>query len=386
MYTLLIAIIYLAFISLGLPDSLLGSAWPVMHQDIGASISSMGIISMVVSVGTIISSLLSDKITKKYGTQNVTTASVFLTAFALLGFSYTNTFWALLVLSIPYGLGAGAIDAALNNYVALHYSSKHMSWLHCFWGVGTIVSPFVMSYALTNFTWSVGYRIVSIIQLTIGVILLFSLPLWKINKSKASIESEESKSIGIIQALKIKGVPSLLLGFFGYCASECTAMGWSCTYLVEVKNIDEATAAAFASCFYIGITAGRFLAGFIMDKLGDRKMILIGTAILFCGIILILIPNDSYILALIGLITIGFGCAPIYPCIIHSTPYNFGAENSGAIIGIQMASAYIGATFVPTLFGVIGKLIGFEIFPIYLALFFALMIIMIEKTFKLTQK
>ena len=386
MYTLLIAIIYLAFISLGLPDSLLGTAWPVMYQDIGASISFMGIIAMVVSICTIISSLFSNKLTKKYGTKWVTTISVFLTAFALFGFSYSNSVGMIILCAIPYGFGAGAIDAALNNYVALHYSSRHMSWLHCFWGVGTIISPFVMSYALSNSNWQLGYRIIAFVQIGIGLILLFTIPIWKTNNSDINKDNHSTKSLGIIDVLKIKGVPSLLLGFFSYCAAESTAMAWSCTYLVEAKHIDEPTAAAFASSFFIGMTVGRFLGGFIMDKLGDKKMILLGISVLAIGIMLMLIPTNSNLISLIGLIITGLGCAPIYPCIIHSTPYNFGAENSGAIIGIQMACAYLGSTLMAPLFGVIGNSLGFNLFPIYIAIFTALMFIMLKKTFKLTSK
>ena len=384
MYTLLILIIYLAFISLGLPDSLLGSAWPILHQEIGASISSMGIIAMVISACTIISSLFYNKLSKKFSTGIITTASIFLTAVALFGFSYCKNMFMIILFAIPYGFGAGAIDAALNNYVAIHYSSKIMSWLHCFWGVGTIISPFVMSYALANSTWHNGYKIVALIQIIICIIMIISLPLWKVNKDKDEREEELSKSLGIRSALKIKGVPSLLFGFFGYCAAETTAMAWSCTYLVEVKNIDEPTAAAFASCFFIGLTVGRFLGGFIMDKLGDRKMILLGTSILIVGLVLMIIPIDNQTISLIGLIVAGLGCAPIYPCIIHSTPNNFGKENSGAIIGIQMASAYLGSTFMSPLFGVIGKWLGFNLFPIYMLIFAVLMIVMLEKTFKIT--
>lgn len=383
MYSLLLALIYIAFISLGLPDSLLGSGWPVIHNDLNIPISFMGIVSMVISGGTIVSSLLSDKLTRKLGTRIVTVISVFLTAIALFGFSLSNQFWMLIVFAIPYGLGAGAIDAALNNYVALHYSSKHMSWLHCFWGVGTIVSPFVMSYALTNSTWNNGYRIVSFIQLGIGTLLLATLPVWKANGQNVE---DNSKSIGLIDALKIKGVPYLLMGFFAYCAAEATAMYWASTYLVEVRGITTERAAQFASLFYIGLTVGRFLSGFIMNKFGDRKMIIFGTCFLSCGIISLLIPTGNPIVSLVGFIIIGFGCAPIYPCIIHSTPNNFGAENSGAIIGIQMASAYVGSTFIPPLFGLLGNLISFKILPIYLLVFIIIMISMIELTFRITTK
>ena len=381
MYTVLLVLIYIAFISLGLPDSLLGSGWPVMHRDLSVPISYMGIISMVISGGTVISSLLSDKLTRKFGTQKVTVVSVFLTAAALLGFSFSNQFWMLILFAVPYGVGAGAIDAALNNYIALHYSSRHMSWLHCFWGVGTIVSPFIMSYALTNSTWNFGYRLIGFIQMGIGLLLLFTLPVWKVNPKKT--ESDNQKA-GLISVLKIKGVPSLLLGFFAYCAAEATAMNWASTYLVEVKDIATDRAARFASLFYIGLTVGRFLGGFIMNRLGDRKMILIGTGILACGIILLLLPTKNATVSLSGLIIIGLGCAPIYPCIIHSTPNNFGAENSGVIIGIQMACAYIGSTFMPPLFGLLGNLVSFSIFPFFLAVFMCLMIAMTETTFKIT--
>ena len=382
MYTLLLALIYIAFISLGLPDSLLGSGWPVMHEELNVPVSFMGIVSMVISGGTILSSLFSDQLTRKLGTRVVTVISVFLTAVALFGFSFSNRFWMLIVFAVPYGLGAGAIDAALNNYVALHYKSGHMSWLHCFWGVGTIVSPFVMGYALTNSTWNNGYRIVGYIQLAIGVLLLATLPVWKVNK-KAAVQ--EQKSLGLIGAPKIKGVSFLLIGFFAYCAAEATAMQWASTYFVEVKGISPERAATFASLFYIGITVGRFIGRFITDKLGDRKMILIGTCILTCGIVSLLIPVQSSIVALVGFVVIGFGCAPIYPSIIHSTPKNFGAENSGAIIGVQMASAYVGTTFIPPLFGLLGNLIGFTIMPVYLLVFVAIMICMTELAFRITK-
>lgn len=383
MYLFLLALIYIAFISLGLPDSLLGSAWPVIHSELDVPVSYMGIVTMIISGGTIISSLMSDKLTRKFGTKIVTVVSVFLTVIALLGFSYSTDFWMLIVFAIPYGLGAGAIDAALNNYVALHYKAKHMSWLHCFWGIGTIASPFIMSYALENKTWNSGYRIVGFVQLGIALLLLVTLPVWKVNKTEAETAH---KSVGVFGALKIKGVPFLLIGFFAYCAAEATTMQWASTYFVEVKNISPEKAAGFASLFYIGITVGRFICGFVTDKLGDRKMILIGTGVLICGVLALFIPTDSYIAAFIAFLVIGIGCAPVYPCIIHSTPYNFGTENSGAIIGIQMASAYVGSTFIPPLYGLLGNAISFSIMPAYILFFFVLMIAMVEITFRITAK
>lgn len=383
MYGFLLALIYLAFISLGLPDSLLGSGWPVMRTELNVPTHYMGIVAMIISGGTVVSSLASDKLTKKFGTKIVTVASVFLTVIALFGFSFSNKFWMLVFFAVPYGLGAGAIDAALNNYVALHYKAKHMSWLHCFWGVGTIISPFIMGYALTNLKWNDGYRIVGFIQLAIAVLLLATLPVWKINKNAKVVEQ---KSAGIKDALKIKGVPLILIGFFAYCAAEATAMQWASTYFVEVKGVSAEKSATLASLFYIGITAGRFVSGFITDKIGDRKMIIAGTVVLAVGVTALMLPVDSEALAICAFVTIGFGCAPVYPCIIHSTPANFGAENSGAIIGIQMASAYIGTTFVPPLFGFLASALGYNILPIYLLAFFALMITMTELTFKIAEK
>lgn len=383
MYSFLLALIYLAFISLGLPDSLLGAGWPVMHTELGVSVSFMGIISMVISGGTIVSSLFSDKLTHKFGTRTVTVTSVLLTVAALFGFSFSGSFSMLIIFAVPYGLGAGAIDAALNNYVALHYKAKHMSWLHCFWGVGAIISPFIMSFALKNLNWNSGYRIVGFIQLAIALLLLVTLPVWKINKTESTADT---KRVGLTAALKIKGVPFLLIGFFAYCAAEATAMYWASTYFTEVKGISGDRAASFAALFYIGITLGRFASGFITERLGDRRMILLGTGILACGIMILLIPVQSYMTAFAAFLVIGFGCAPIYPCIIHSTPANFGAENSGAIIGIQMASAYVGSTFIPPLFGLFGNAVGFSVMPVYLLAFFALMIIMTEATFRITGK
>ena len=381
MYSFLLALIYLAFISLGLPDSLLGSGWPVMHAELGVSVSFMGIVSMVISGGTILSSLLSDRLTHRLGTRTVTVVSVFLTVVALFGFSISTRFWMLIAFAVPYGLGAGAIDAALNNYIALHYKAKHMSWLHCFWGVGTIVSPFIMGYALTHSTWNAGYRIVGLIQLAIAVLLLVTLPVWKIH---ADATETAGRRVGLRAALRIKGVPFLLLGFFAYCSAETTTMQWASTYFVEVKHLPAERAATLAALFYIGITAGRFLSGFLTEKLGDRGMIRLGAGVLACGIAALLLPVESYYLAFAAFLVIGLGCAPIYPCIIHSTPANFGAESSGAIIGIQMASAYVGSTFVPPLFGLVGKALGFSILPVYLAVFAALMLVMTELTFRTT--
>ena len=380
MYLLLLAVIYLAFISLGLPDSLLGAAWPTIRSEFNVPLSYMGFVSMIISGGTIISGLMSERLTKKFGTRAVTVISVFMTAIALLGFSSVTDFFQLCLWGIPYGLGAGAIDAALNNYVALHYSSRHMSWLHCFWGVGTIISPYIMSYALTHSAWTNGYRMVSFLQFGIAAVLVLTLPLWNTIKSGAANENS-TNILGIKGALKIKGVPFLLIGFLSYCAAEATTMLWASSYLEGTRGASKDEAAAFGSLFFIGITAGRFLSGFISDKLGDNKMIRLGTGIALFGAVLIVLPIK--LTSVIGFIVIGLGCAPVYPCIIHSTPRNFGAENSQGIIGIQMASAYVGSTFMPPLFGLIANHISLKLMPIYIAFFFILLLIMISKTEKL---
>ncbi len=379
MYLLLLSVIYLAFISLGLPDSLLGAAWPTIRAEFDVPLSYMGFVSMIISGGTIISGLMSERVTRKFGTRAVTIVSVFLTAVALFGFSISTEFYQMCLWGIPYGLGAGAIDAALNNYVALHYSSRHMSWLHCFWGVGTIISPYIMSYALTHAMWTDGYRMVSYLQLGIAAVLLFTIPLWKVNKPTA-LQQSSTRVLGIKGALKIKGVPYLLLGFFSYCAAEATTMLWASSYLEGTRGVSKDEAAALGSLFFIGITAGRFLSGFISDRLGDNRIIRIGTGIALCGVLLIVLPFK--ITSVIGFIIIGLGCAPVYPCIIHSTPKNFGAENSQGIIGIQMASAYVGSTFMPPLFGLIANNVSLTLMPLYLAFFLILLLIMIYKTEK----
>lgn len=380
MVSLLLAIIYIAFISLGLPDSLLGSAWPVMYKELNAPISYAGIISMIISAGTIVSSLFSDKITRKLGTGLVTAISVLLTASALFGFSISKSFFLLCLFAVPYGLGAGAVDAALNNYVALYYNSRQMSWLHCFWGVGASISPYIMGYAIgAGHGWRNGYSMVSIIQIFLTVILFLSLPLWK-RKTVVTPEGEDYEApISLKDALRIKGVVFVLISFFAYCAFESTAGLWISTYLVENRGMNSETAANFASLFYLGITFGRFLCGFIADKIGDKNMIRIGVATMFVGVVFIALPMNVTIIALIGLMIAGLGAAPVYPCIIHSTPNNFGKENSHAIIGIQMASAYVGSTFMPPVFGFLAEHVDAAIYPFYLLIFVVLLFVMSEK-------
>lgn len=387
MYSLLLIIIYLAFISLGLPDSLLGSGWPAMHGQLGVAVSYAGIVTMIISVGTIVSSLMSDRLTRRFGTGMVTAVSVLMTATAIFGFSFSNSFILLCLWAIPYGLGAGAVDAALNNYVALHYASRHMSWLHCFWGLGASISPYIMGYALTGgHGWGSGYKFVGIIQIVLTVILFVSLPLWTKNNVNAGDIGKGAAPLTIKGALKIKGVKYVLITFFGYCALEHTTGLWASSYLVESRGVNVETAARFASLFYIGITAGRLLSGFISEKLGDKRLIRYGIITIIIGIVLVGLPTQVSFLALGGLIIIGLGCAPVYPSIIHATPNNFGAENSQAIIGIQMASAYAGITLMPPLFGWLAGKIGIGFYPTYLLIIALTMLFMSERLNKLLEK
>ena len=312
----------------------------------------------------------------------VTAVSVFLTAAALFGFSISHSFLLLCLWAIPYGLGAGAVDAALNNYVALHFASRHMSWLHCFWGVGAAVSPYIMSYSLSSgLGWNSGYRIVSILQAVLTAILFLSLPLWKKRAGQDADGREESpaRALRLTEAVRIKGVPLILITFFGYCALEQTAGLWASSYLVQFRGIHPDTAASFASLFYLGITAGRFACGFFADRAGDRLLIRIGILTAGFGAILIFLPFGLDFPALAGLIIIGLGCAPVYPSIIHSTPFNFGKENSQAVIGIQMACAYVGTTLMPPLFGLIASHITIGLYPFYLLLFALLMLFASER-------
>lgn len=387
MYQLLLAIIYLAFISLGLPDSMLGAAWPDMYTEFGVPLSYAGIISAIIAAGTIISSLQSDRLTLKLGTGKVTAISVAMTAIALFGFSTTHNFWILCLWAIPYGLGGGSVDASLNNYVALHYESRHMSWLHCMWGVGAATGPYIMGYALTGgHGWNSGYRIVSIMQIVLTTILFISLPLWKQRKTIINEETgEKRKPMSLKEVIRIRGAKEVLICFFCYCAIEQTAGLWASSYLNIHKGIPSETAASFASMFYIGITIGRAISGFITMKLDGVKMIRLGQGIILFGIIILIIPFGAYT-ALVGFIMIGLGCAPIYPCIIHSTPEHFGEDKSQAVIGVQMAFAYLGTLAMPPLFGVIANTINVALLPFYLLIIMVLMVVMHEALVKVTRK
>lgn len=378
MVSLLLAIIYLAFISLGLPDSLLGSAWPVMRGALEVPLSFAGLLSMIIAGGTILSSLLADRVIRRFGTGAVTAVSVGLTAIALFGFSASGSFLQLCLWAIPYGLGAGAVDAALNNYVALHFSSRHMSWLHAFWGVGVTISPNIMSHCLSKqYGWEMGYRSVALLQVVLVAILFFSLPLWK--REATAGEEDKPQVLSLRQAFAIKGVPFVLLAFFGFCALETTAGLWASSYLVGARGVTVETAARFTALFYLGETVGRFLNGFVADRFGDRTMIRVGSIGMLIGIGMIVIPLPTNLVALCGLVVVGLGAAPVYPCIIHSTPVNFGKKNSQSLVGIQMASAYCGSTFMPPLFGLIAQYISISLYPFFLAVCALLMLVMTER-------
>ncbi|HBT51405.1 MFS transporter [Petrotoga sp. HWH.PT.55.6.1] len=379
MYSILLVIIYISFISLGLPDTLLGSAWPSMYETLNVPVSYAGIISMIISCGTIISTLFSGKSIRKLGTGKLTAISVGMTAIALFGFSISNTFWHLCLWGIPYGLGAGSVDAALNNFVALHYKARHMNWLHCFWGVGATLGPYIMGILLTNgFKWNSGYFTISLIQIALTLVLFFTLPLWKEKKTNNKSKEEEYKNYSLKDVVALPGAMSIMIAFFSYCALEATTGLWAASYLVLNRGIAAETAAKWAASFYFGITIGRFISGFITFKMNNKNMVRLGQGIIILGLLLLILPFINYT-AFIGLILIGLGCAPIFPSLIHSTPTNFGKDVSHSIIGVQMASAYLGTTLMPPLFGFLQEYFDIRLYPIYLTILVFLMIVMVEK-------
>lgn len=380
MVHLLLAIIYIAFISLGLPDSLLGAAWPVMHEDLGAPLSYAGIISMIIAFGTVVSSLQSDRLTLWLGTGKVTAISVAMTATALLGFSASSEFWMLCLWAIPYGLGAGGVDAALNNYVALHYRSWHMSRLHCMWGVGVATGPYIMGMALEMGTgWPAGYHIIAVMQVVLTIILFASLPLWKERKDEVQADSgHKRKPLSLREIFWIPGAREILVAFFCYSAVEQTCGLWASSFLNLSKGISAEQAASFGAMFFIGITVGRAINGFFAMRMHDESMIRMGQVLILLGIVTVMLPAGDAV-ALAGLILIGLGCAPIYPCIIHSTPTHFGKEKSQAIIGVQMAAAYIGTMLMPPLFGILANHLSISLLPIYLLVLLAIMAFMHER-------
>ena len=383
MIHLLLAVIYVSFISLGLPDSLLGAAWPSIYQGFGVPVSYSGVIFCIISVGTVISSLKSDRLTRRFGAGGVTAISVAMTAAALFGFSVSNSFWALCLWAVPYGLGAGSVDAALNNYVALHFASRHMSWLHCMWGIGAAGGPVIMGWALAGSTWQNGYRIVSVLQFVLTALLLFSLPLWQTPADAGAGEEFTPEHRTISELLKVPGVPEVMLCFAFYSGVEGIAGMWAASYCTLTRGLDAMTAASWASLFYIGITVGRFFSGFLTMKFNDQQMIRMGQLLNAVGIVLILLAFGNALLP-VGLVVAGLGCAPIYPSIIHETPSNFGKNLSMSMTGLQMAAAYTGSTLLSPLFGVLAQNITMKLYPFVLLLMLVLMTVFSEQLHRKT--
>ena len=378
MASILLAIIYISFISLGLPDALLGAAWPVMQTELAVPVSYAGGISLIIAVGTVISSLQADRLGKWLGPGKVMVISVAMTAAALFGFSISGSYWMLCLWAIPYGLGAGSVDACLNNYVAVHYASRHMSWLHCMWGMGASIGPYIMGAALTGgLSWNMGYSIISVLQVVLTAVLLFSLPLWKKQKN-GSEDGVRKEPLSMKQILAIRGAKEVMIAFFCYCALEQTAILWGSSYLVMHNGMNEETAASLASLYLLGLTAGRGLNGFLTYKISDTNLIRLGSGVIGLGILIMLLPLGNAA-SFAGLMLCGLGCAPVYPCIIHSTPAHFGEENSQALIGVQMASAYVGICCVPPIFGLIANHISAALLPWYMGCILAVMFVMCEQ-------
>ena len=375
MATALLIIIYIAFIGLGIPDSLFGTAWPAIYSEFELPISFGSFVTIIISCGTVLSSVISSKIISRLGTNKVSAYSTLLTALALLGFSFAPNLWVMCFWAIILGVGAGAIDVALNNYVAIHYSATHMSFLHCFYGVGVSVSPYILSLVIAgNFGWRGGYRIAFAIQLIITLLLFLSLPLWR-KAHGGENESEENahKDLSFGSVLKIPGVKMMCSLFIASCAIECTCGGWGSTFLVEYKHLPAEKVAQIIMIYYIGMTLGRFLSGVLAAKLHSWKIIKLGQIVLGLALLLLILPGGVYLCAL-GMFLIGLGNGPLFPNFNYLTPENFGSDISQSVIGIQMASAYIGIMVAPAVCGLLGQVFGMVIFPYYLILFYAIMI------------
>ena len=380
MSSLLLAVIYLIFISLGLPDSLLGSGWPKMQTVFSVPSSYAGYVSMTISFMTIISALLSPRMIKHFHTKWITIVSIGLTIAGLLGFSMCSRYWMLFIFAVPYGLGAGAIDASVNHYVANNYSGSVMNFLHCFYGVGAVISPYIMALALKYARWNEGYSWTSYIQMFILFVCIISLPLWKTNGKEE--EEDHSDSVGIKEALKVPAVIFTLIAFYAYCAGEAACFLWTPSYFAGTKSgLSAETIASFGSLIFGGLMLGRLISGFISNKLGDRGLIRIGIFVELLGIIMVFLPVENYMVAAAGFVVIGTGMGPVYPAIQHMAPANFGKKYSAAVIGLQMAAAYVGSTFMPMIFGLLQQKIGIAIMPTYLLIFAIINFGMLELTY-----
>ena len=380
MSSLLLAVIYLIFISLGLPDSLLGSGWPKMQAVFSVPSSYAGYVSMTISFMTIISALLSPRMIKNFHTKWITIVSIGLTIAGLLGFSICSQYWMLFIFAVPYGLGAGAIDASVNHYVANNYSGSVMNFLHCFYGVGAVISPYIMALALKYARWNEGYSWTSYIQVFILFVCIISLPLWKTNGKEE--EEDHSDSVGIKEALKVPAVIFTLIAFYAYCAGETSCFLWTPSYFAGTKSgLSAETIASFGSLIFGGLMLGRLISGFISNTLGERRLIRIGIFVEILGIIMVILPVENYMVAAAGFVVIGTGMGPVYPTIQHMAPANFGKKYSAAVIGLQMAAAYVGSTFMPMIFGLLQQKIGIAIMPTYLLIFAIINFGMLELTY-----
>lgn len=379
--TTLLIIIYVSFISLGLPDSVLGSIWPQMQLDLHAGVSLAGYISMTITAGTVISSILSDRMVRRFGVGKVTAVSVLMTAVALLGFSLSPNVVFLFLFAIPLGLGAGSVDVALNNFVALHYEAKHMSWLHCFWGIGASAGPAIVAATLSRgASWRVGYGIISGLQMLLCIALFLGIPLWnRVSGRNTAQQTKQAPAISIPKLLRKKGVLPLLCGFVFYCAMESTGGLWGATFIHNRYHISTSDAALTSTLYFGALTVGRMASGFAASRFSDKALIRVGLWTAAVGMVLTLLAGHAW-LAMGGIFLMGFGFAPIYPAMLHATPAYFGAEQSQQVMGLEMAFAYVGSTCFPPLFGALTTYFGTAIYPVYLLICAALAIAASEIT------
>lgn len=379
MATLLLIVIFIDFIGLGIPDSLFGAAWPAINSDFGLPISAANAVTVTMTVCSIISSLMSSKLTEKFSTSKIAAVSTALTAVGLFGFSISKNIYMMFFFTLFLGFGAGAIDAVLNNYVAVHYRASHMNFLHCFYGIGVTLSPYLMSLALKNRSWQSGYHLAFIIQLVISIIAFASLPLWQKNGRLSESSDEKSEKSSFAELIKLPGIKSTWLVFFGSCALEYVGGTWSSSFLVNSRGITVDRAALFVTVYYGGIAFGRFLSGIFSLKLKPQQIILIGTILIIPAIFLVSQPFIPNLIA-VGMFLIGLGNGPLYPNMVHLTPIRFGAQRSQAVMGSQMAAAYIGILSMPTLTGFLAQKFSTDIFPYCLAVLYGIMLISLIAT------
>ena len=375
MTLLLLFIIYIAFIGLGIPDSLFGTAWPAISDEFSLPVSWANFVTIIISGGTIISSLLSARIINRFGTAAVTAVSTTMTAFALLGFSVSQNILYLCLCAIPLGLGAGAIDTALNNYVALHYKASHMNFLHCFYGIGVSLSPFIMSFALSKSSWQNGYFNVSLVQFGIALLTIISLPIWKkVRHSVTNSQSSPTRTLPLKTMLRNPKVMTACMVFLGSCGMEYTCGIWGSTYLVRGKGAAVDTAALMITFYYVGIAFGRFLSGILARKLTSNQLIRAGQITVLAALVLLILPLP-YQVSAFSLFLIGMGNGTIYPNMLHLTPANFGEDVSQSVIGVQMAFSYVGILLAPAIFGLMAQYITISLFPYFILLCYVIMIV-----------